>query len=203
MANEENIQNEQAKHTITLKQGADGNSLIDVYVDGEVSRILWSDIAPFWKSGEKHLVKSVGAFIQPPAVIGWCCYADGSKGVVFVWDIKTKKIIHVSEGSYVRKAIIYGNLVFTLREIPKPDINEIILCIAPGPMLDADEKKKVNALPLGIKIFDKKFNIENYKLGIKDGSVFAGFRNEVKEVKINFKKNDDGSAEPSKPVITS
>lgn len=194
MANEE-IKNETTKETpkipkIVVTRNETDTAIINIEVDGEKFPVMFEDIAPYWKTGTKSNINSLGAFVQGRLVLCWCCSRNGRSGVIFVWDAISKKIIHVSEGSFTRKVIVMGALVFSLREIPKGEINELVLCVSPGPCMDGDNKKHVQMIPLNIKIFDKKFNIENYKLALKDNTIIAGFRNEVRSIKANIKKPD-------------
>lgn len=186
---------------IKIEKG-DGEVLIVVDCDGEKQEIMFSDVAKYWTTGQRQLVGGLGAFVQEPYVVCWVTHADGANGAVFIWDTKKKKIVHASEGSYVRKALLAGNMVFSLRELPRPDISELVLCMSPAPNLDAVSKPKVAMIKLDIKIFDKKFNIDNYKLAVKDGCIYAGFRNEVKKVKFSLEKKDQGD-KPERPEIPS
>lgn len=206
MANEEIKQESPVMNKIKLKRSEDGSSFIDIELEDEVYKITFEDIAPYWKSGTKSVINSVGAFVQGLLVIIWACSADGKMGFIAVWDSKSKKLIHVSEGSYTRKAVVFKNLVVSVRELPKDDINDLVLCVSPGPVMNADNKKFVQAIPLNIKIFDKKFNIDNYKLGIKDDMIIAGFRNEIRSIKATYEKPVAGTpidAEAKKPTINS
>ena len=203
MANEEIRQDVPVMNKIKLSRNENNTTIIDVEMDGEVYPITFEAIAPYWKTGSKSDIKSVGAFVQGTLVLIWCVNETGSKGVIMVWESTKKKIVHVSEGSFTRKVVVFKNLVFSLRELPKGDINDLVLCCSPGPLLDADNKKFVQAIPLNIKIFDKKFNIDNYKLGVKDDSILAGFRNEVRILKATVGKPDANGEPPKKPVINS
>lgn len=187
---------------VKLEKG-NGDVLLTLDCDGEKQDILWEDLKKYWPSGERHMIANVGAFVQEPCVTCWLVYANGSKGVICVWHTKAKKIIHVSEGSYVRKALIAGTMVFSLRELAKPDINELVLCMSPGPNLDGESKPKVAMVPLNIKIFDKKFNIDNYKLGAKDDCIYAGFRNEVRKIKFKAEKTEKPADTEEKPTMPS
>lgn len=199
MAKEEIKQDNIEMQKIKVSRAETDSAIINIEIGDEKIPIMFEDIAPYWKSGSKSLINSIGAFVQGQLVLCWCVSQNGQQGVIFVWDSRSKKIIHVSEGSFTRKVIVWGALVFSLRELPKSDINELVLCVSPGPCMDADNKKYVQAIPLDIKIFDKKFNIDNYKLAVRDDTILAGFRNEVRQVKANFKK----PGEDSKPQINS
>ncbi len=190
MANEEIKQETPKMPEIKVTRAESDVAIINVEMDGEKYPIMFEDIAPYWKNGSKSLINAIGAYVQGRLVLCWCCSNNGQAGVIFVWDSKSKKIIHVSEGSFTRKVIVWGALVFSLRELPKDDISDLVLCVSPGPCMDADNKKNVQMIPLNIKIFDKKFNIDNYKLAVKDNSILAGFRNEVRQIKPNVKKPD-------------
>lgn len=190
MANEEIKQETVEMQKIKVSRAENDSAIIHVEIGDEKYPIMFEDIAPYWKNGSKSQINSIGAFVQGRLVLCWCCSQNGTSGVIFVWDSKSKKIIHVSEGSFTRKVIVWGALVFSLRELPKDDINDLVLCISPGPCMDADNKKNVQMIPLNIKIFDKKFNIENYKLAVKGDTIIAGFRNEIRQVKANVKKPD-------------
>ncbi|MBE6836781.1 MAG: hypothetical protein E7509_02130 [Ruminococcus sp.] len=199
MANEENIQEIPVINKIKVSRKDDGSSIIDIEIDGKTYPVTFEDIAPYWKTGLKSDICNVGVFVQGTLVLCWCVNQTGNKGVIFVWESTQKKIVHVSEGSFTRKVVVFRHLVFSLREVPKQDINDLVLCCSPGPMLDGDNKGMVQAIPLNIKIFDKKFNIDNYKLGVKDDSIIAGFRNEVRVIKASDKPNPNGEA----PKMTS
>ncbi len=169
--------------TVKLEKG-DENNIFIVDVDGEKHGIPWDELLKYWQSADKRKINGMGAFVQGPGVVGWLTYPNGVKGAIFVWDTVAKRMVHVSEGSFTRKALLYGNMIFSLREIPKQDTSDLMLCFTPVNTLDAENKKLVNAANLGITIFDRKFNIENYKLAVKDRTVFAGFRNNVKQIKL-------------------
>lgn len=190
MANEEIKQETPVLPKIKVSRAENDSAIIHIDVDGENFPIMFEDIAPYWQTGSKSLINNIGAFVQGRLVLCWCCSQNGAQGVIFIWDSKSKKIIHVSEGSYTRKVIVWGALVFSLRELPKDDINDLVLCVSQGPCMNADNKKMVQMIPLNIKIFDKKFNIENYKLAVKDNTIIAGFRNEIRQIKANIKKPD-------------
>ena len=169
---------------IKLEKGDENHILFVISDNEERHGIPWDEILKYWKGGRKQLVKNAGAFVQGPGIVGWCTYANGASGVIFVWDTVGKKILHVSDGSFTRKALLYGNLVFSLREIPKQDTSDLMLCYSPVRTLDGDNKKLVTAANLGITIFDRKFNIDNYKLAVKNRQVVAGFRDNVKMIRL-------------------
>ena len=189
-ANTANTANEEKK-TFDIKiSRTNKKSIIDVEYEGEIYPITMNHLAPYWKNAGRIIIRNIGVHVQGPGVICWMTTEKGNAGVIFIWDVRTKKIIHVSEGSHIRKALVFGSIVFSLREVVKPDINELVLCMTPGPVMDGDSKKKVQAIPLKIKIFDKKFNLDNYKLGSKDGAVYAGFRNEIRNIKLKVEKTE-------------
>lgn len=188
---------------IKISRNEMGTSIIDIEIDGKVYPITFKDIAPYWKTGLASDINTVGAFVQGNLVLLWCVNTSGSKGVIAVWESNSKKLVHVSEGSYTRKVVVFKHLVFSLREVQKEDINDLVLCCSPGPMMDGDNKGMVKAINLNIKIFDKKFNIDNYKLGVKDDSIIAGFRNEMRVIKANVENNNNNGQPPSRPKINS
>ena len=197
MANEEKALSAEQMSSVKVVYNEEDDSLLHVIYDGVDTAINFEHIAPYWKNGSRNVISSIRAYVMGVVVLCWACSQNGAVGVIFAWDAKRSKLIHVSEGSFTRKAIISGMFVYSLREVPKPDINELVLCVATGPMLDGDDKKKVKLIPLNLKIFDKTFNFDNYKLYAKDGSVFAGFRNEMRELRIRVEK--EMVKAPSKP----
>ncbi len=203
MANEEIKQDIPEMNKIKISRNENGTSIIDIEIDGQVYPITFEDIAPYWKTGLRSDINTVGAFVQGTLVLLWCVNTSGSKGVIVVWESKAKKIVHVSEGSYTRKVVVFKHLVFSLREVQKEDINDLVLCCSPGPMLDGDNKGMVKAINLNIKIFDKKFNIDNYKLGVKEDSIIAGFRNEMRVIKATNEKPNANGEMPLRPKINS
>lgn len=182
---------------VKIEQGNE-QYIFMVDCDGEKQGIPWDELKKYWPSGERTQINGMGAFVQGPAVLGWLTYPNGVKGAIFVWDTVGKRLVHVSEGSFTRKALIYGNMVFSLREIPKPDISELMLCASPVNTMDAENKKLVTAANINVKIFDKQFNIDNYKLGVKDKTVYAGFRNEIREIRLVSPEEAKARAEAEK-----
>lgn len=188
MANQEIKQDIPEMNKIKVIRNENDGSIINIDLDGEIIPVMFEDIAPYWKSGSRSMIAAIGAYVQGTMVICWMCSSNGAQGAIFIWDSRSRKIIHVSEGSFARKVMVFRNLVISLREVPKSEIHDLVLCVSPGPVMNADEKKYVQAVPLNIKIFDKKFNIDNYKLGIKDDMILAGFRNEVRQIKAQIQK---------------
>lgn len=176
---------------IELEQGQ-GDVIFDVKIDEKTTQqILWADIIKLWPNAKGAQIAGIGALVQEPIVLFWMTSGNGLDGIIAAWDTEEEKIIHISEGSFTRRALVYGNMVFSLREVPKPDLSEMFLCGTVFGTMDAVGKDKVNAISLNIKVFDKQFNSENYKLSAKDSSIFAGFRNEIRKVDLVKQKNPD------------
>ena len=109
---------------IKIEKG-DGEVLIVVDCDGEKQEIMFSDVAKYWTTGQRQLVGGLGAFVQEPYVVCWVTHADGANGAVFIWDTKKKEIVHASEGSYVRKALLADVLARSRKLADLADIGSL------------------------------------------------------------------------------
>ena len=117
-------------------------------------------------------------------VVALYTVASGQGGGVFVWDVASKQIVHVSDGSFAIKSAVHQGNVFTLRHIsfyghtPELVLDSCSLNLKPG--------KKFRKYDLNIALdTDSNFDTNNYTLEFDGDVLRVGYKGNIQEIKIS------------------
>lgn len=86
--------------------------------EGKEYEINYSTIKPYWFYASKADVESVRAtLLDGDNLLFILITASGQGGVIFIWDTKAHKVIHVSEGAYAVAGAVYNDKVYAFRDV--------------------------------------------------------------------------------------
>ena len=93
---------------------ATGDTLINVELENEKTSIKFSDIYPYWNHATEEDFEGGFAKIVGDKVLMCLVIASMQGGVLVLWDAKTQKIEHISEGSYCVSADFVNEKIYSL-----------------------------------------------------------------------------------------
>jgi len=91
---------------------ADTNNLLQYEMDGKTEAIPFSAIRRYWEYATSEDFEGGSAYVNGSYIIGFITVASGQGGLVFVWNIATHKIEHISGGAYTISVLLHGNTVY-------------------------------------------------------------------------------------------
>lgn len=97
-----------------LQYVADENVLLQYKADGKIETIPFSAIREYWEYATSECFEGGSAYVCGSHIIGFITVASGQGGVVFVWNVFTHKIEHISEGAYTISVLLHDGQVYNL-----------------------------------------------------------------------------------------
>lgn len=159
---------------------------LTVLVNGEEYRVSYSDLQKYFADANPDTIERTRCYYDEAnaCVVALYTFASGQGGGVFVWDVASKQITHISDGSFAIKCVVHQGNVFTLRHIsyyghaPELVLDSCSLNLKPG--------KKYHKYDLNIALdADSHFDINNYTLELVGNVIRVGYKKSVQEIKIS------------------
>ena len=159
---------------------------LTVLVNGEEYRVSYSDLQKYFADANPDTIERARCYYDEAnaCVVALYTVASGQGGGVFVWDVASKKIVHVSDGSFAIKSAVHQGNVFTLRHIsfyghtPELVLDSCGLNLKPG--------KKYRKYDLNIALdTDSNFDTNNYTLEFVGDVLRVGYKGNIQEIKIS------------------
>lgn len=96
-----------------LQYVADNGTLIEYKDDGKTNSILFSDVIGYWdNANEEKFEGGVSCVINDSQILFTIMVASGQGGVLFIWDVQSRKIVHASNAYFCVAANIYNDKLF-------------------------------------------------------------------------------------------
>jgi len=163
-------------------------AFIEIYYKNEIQDVSYSMLQKFFEYASFDEIENCGAYINGQYIIAWLSVASGQGGIVLVWDVEQKEIVHLSEGAYVQKALLFNDKLYVLREVGCWGIkNYLSLGCCPFGIMDVWDSSIYEDIPINIELDDDRvYDNNNYILKIlDDNKLIAGYKSVIYEVKLN------------------
>lgn len=163
---------------------AGAECFLTILVNGEEYRIAYGDLQKHFADANHDMIERASCYYDDAngCVVALYTVASGQGGGVFVWDVASKQIVHVSDGSFAIKCAVHQGNVFTLRHIsyfghtPELVLDSCGLNLKPG--------KKFRKYDLNIALdTDSNFDTNNYTLEFVGDVLRVGYKGNIQEIK--------------------
>lgn len=99
---------------IKIKIVSKDDDFMEYVINSDKNVIHYSDLQKYWSYANAIDQESVRVYVQGEWIVGIMLTANAQGGIIFIWDCKQKKLIHISNGSYTYSVLVYDNTVYGL-----------------------------------------------------------------------------------------
>ena len=99
---------------IEIFPSSNDKAVLSVQTGDKRQFLLYRRIAQYNKDLTKTNTEEVSVSVNKQMIVGTITAFSGQTGIVFVWDLLKNRIIHVSNGAYAVRSILFNNKVYSL-----------------------------------------------------------------------------------------
>lgn len=165
---------------------AGAECFLSVRVNGEEYRIAYGDLQKYFANANPDMIERASCYYDEAnvSVVAIYTVASGQGGGVLVWDVASKQITHVSDGSFAIKCAVHKGNVFTLRHISYYGHTPGLVLDSCG--LNLKPNKNYRKYDLNVALdTDSNFNTNNYTLEFDGDVLRVGYKGNIQEIKIS------------------
>ena len=93
------------------------DDFVEYLSDSSKHIIHYSDLQPYWTYANTDEQEGVSIRLQDNLLVCIMLTASTQGGIIFVWDCKQHKLLHISDGSYTYAALVHDDSVYGLRVV--------------------------------------------------------------------------------------
>lgn len=166
-----------------IKFIATENNLIEVDLENQKVNIKFSDILPYWSYATESDFEGGFAKIFDDKILFSIVTASSQGGIIAIWNSKTQKIEHISDGAYCVAADLYDGKVYRLLSVSNFVTKEHFeLWETPFGILDSNEEG--NQIKTDLSSIDDKYDGSYSSVALKVSD--KDFTVKMKEDKFSF-----------------
>ncbi len=160
---------------ITIKAG-DENAALYINADGKKQELEYSMIQEYWSYGSYEEIEEYYFNVQGQYVVGSFLTADRQGGILLVWDTVSEKIVHVSDGEFVVRTIIFNGSIYSICDVMTFVTKEHLEFFKiPFGVMDIQAPGERVAKDANITADDSS----HYVLEKRNGKLVAGYKDDV------------------------
>ena len=171
---------------LNFGDNATGTVFLTTHIKGKECHIGYDELKKYFSDALPDIIERAGYYYDESVdcIVANYTTAAGQAGGIFLWNVNSKQVTHVSDGAFAVKCAVHNNKLYTLRLISfYGHIPELSLDSC---NLDLKTNKKYNKYNLNIALdTDSHFDSNNYTLEIADDVLRAGYKGNIQELKIS------------------
>lgn len=160
----------------------DNNSLLEVEYDGKKKSLKYNRLRIYNNSIRNGIVEEVSCRVCDQYLVGTAAAYNGQTSIVFAWNIKNNRLVHITENEHAVAASLIHGYVYSLHYWYGWGIHpHFIFCRVPfgiknheyqPEMIDLPDSIKHYGFPCEIDINPKKSTTQEICINLNDSTFF-------------------------------